>query len=107
MAAASILSDAVEAMRQAPGGRERAAELHDHLLKLQRESLDDFKPISTSIDLTKMVINARAAVRDKSLHDAVITLITMAEPPSTVKLIQDVKDQARVSILGSMMSRAC
>ncbi|EZP32677.1 MULTISPECIES: DUF4209 domain-containing protein [unclassified Pseudomonas] len=104
MTAASILSDAVEAMRQAPGGRERATELHDHLLKLQKESLDDFKPISTSIDLTKMVINARAAVRNKSLHDAVITLIRMAQPPSIEKLIRDVKDQARVSILGSMIS---
>ena len=104
MAAASILSDAVESMRQAPGGRERAAELHDQLLKLQKDSLDDFKSISTSIDLTEMVLNSRAAVRDKSFHDAVITLISMAAPPSIPKLIQDVKDQARISILGSMMS---
>lgn len=104
MTAASILSDAVEAMRQAPGGRERAAELHDQLLKLQKDSLDDFKPISTSIDLTEMVLNSRAAVRDKNFHDAVIALISMAAPPSIPKLIQDVKDQARVSVLGSMIS---
>lgn len=104
MAAASILSDAVEAMRQAPGGRERAAELHDQLLKLQKDSLDDYKPISTSIDLTEMVLNSRAAVRDKSFHDAVIALISMAAPPSISKLVQDVNDQARVSVLGSMLS---
>ncbi len=104
MAAASILSDAVEAMRQAPGGKDRAAELHERLLVLQQQSVAELKSVSTSIDTTELVHRARAAVRDKPLNKAVLSLCAMARPPSRDKLKQEVHEQARVAILGSLLS---
>lgn len=104
IAAASILSDAVEIMRQVPGGKERAAELHTQLLNLQRESTPALKSISKSFDATESVHAALAAVRDKSVSEAIYTFCTMARPPSLAKLKQAVQDQARVSILGSLIA---
>ncbi|MBM5571096.1 MULTISPECIES: DUF4209 domain-containing protein [Deefgea] len=104
MAGAAILSDAIEAMRQVPGGRERAAELHERLLILQQESVTDLKPISTSYDSTELVQHACAAVRDKPIYEAILALCTMAKPPSVDKLKQEVYKQARNSPLGSLFS---
>jgi len=104
MTAAALMSDATEAMRQAPGGRDRAADLHERLLELQRESLAELKPVSTSIDAGELVRRALAAVRDKPVHDAIFALCTMAKPPSVAKLKRDVQEQARVAVLGSLFS---
>ncbi|BCN08124.1 hypothetical protein RPSD_00090 [Ralstonia solanacearum] len=104
MAAASILSDAVEAMRQAPGGKDRASELHEQLLALQQEAVKELKSVSTNIDTTELIHRALAAVRDKPLAEAVFALCTMARPPSIEKLKQEVHEQARIAILGGMFS---
>lgn len=104
MVAASVLSDAVEAMRQVPGGRERAAELHERLLILQQESTTELKPVSTSIDTTELVQRALASVRDKPINEAVYALCTMANPPSVAKLKLEVHEQARVAVLGSLFA---
>ncbi|MDP1655682.1 MAG: DUF4209 domain-containing protein [Hylemonella sp.] len=104
MVAASVLSDAVEAMRQVAGGRERAAELHERLLLLQQESVTELKPISTSIDTTELVQRALAAVRDRPINEAVYALCTMANPPSVAKLKHEVHEQARVAVFGSLLS---
>lgn len=104
IAAASILADAVEAMRQAPGGKDRATELHERLLSLQQEAVGELKSVSTSVDTTELVHRALAAVRDKPLNEAVLELCTMVRPPSIEKLKQDVHEQARVAVLGSLLS---
>lgn len=104
IAAASILSDAVEAMRQVPGGKERAAELHEKLLILQRESTPELKSISKSFDASELVHAALAAVRDRPISEAIYALCTMANPPSIAKLKQEVHDQARVAIFGSLIT---
>ncbi|KGV24740.1 DUF4209 domain-containing protein [Burkholderia pseudomallei] len=104
MTAASILSDAVEAMRQTPGGKDRAIELHERLLSLQQESVKELKTISTSIDTSELVTRALAAVRDKPLNEAVRALCAMARPPSIEKLKQEVHEQARVAIFGSLIT---
>lgn len=104
MTAAAVLSDAVEAMRQAPGGRERASELHERLLALQQAALAELKPISTSIDAEELVRRSVAAVRDKPVHEAIFALCTLAKPPSMAKLKQEVHEQARVAVFGSLFS---
>lgn len=104
MTAASLMSDAVEAMRQVPGGRERGAELHERLLLLQQESLSELKPMSTGVDAEELVRRAVAAVRDKSVDEAIFALCCLAKPPSTTKLKQEVRDQARVAVLGSLFT---
>lgn len=102
--AAALMSDAVEAMRQAPGGRDRSAELHERLLALQRESLTELKPLSTNIDAEELIRRSLAAVRDKPINEAVFALCTMAKPPSVAKLKKEVHEQARVAVLGSIFS---
>lgn len=104
MTAAALMSDAVEAMRQAPGGRERSAELHERLLALQQESLAELRPMSTSLDAEELVRRSLAAVRDKPVNEAIFALCTMAKPPSMAKLKQEVHEQARVAVLGSLFS---
>lgn len=104
MTAAVLLSDAVEAMRQVPGGRGRAVELHERLLALQQESLTEMRPFSTSIDTEKLVRRALAAVRDKPINEAIIALCTMAKPQSMAKLKRQVHEEARVAVLGSLVS---
>ncbi len=104
IAAASILSDAVEAMRQAPGGKDRANELHEQLLSLQQEAVKELKSVSTNIDATELVHQALAAVRGKPSTEAVLALCTMARPPSIERLKQEVHEQARTAVLGSMFS---
>ncbi len=104
VAAASILSDAVEAMRQVPNGKERAAELHEKLLILQRESTPELKSISQSFDATKLVHAALAAVRDKPIDEAIYALCTMASPPTIERLKKEVHDQAHISVFGSLIS---
>lgn len=102
--AASVLSDAVEMMRQVPGGQNRALELHKRLLHLQKESTAQLKAFSTKTDGTDLVQRALAVVRGKPLHDAVFSLCTIAKPPSLERLKEAVREQARVAVLGSLFS---
>jgi len=104
IAAASILSDAVEAMRQVPGGKARAAELHEKLLALQQDSTHELKSVSASFDATELVHAALAEVRDKPIEEAMFALCTMAHPPSIAKLKQEVHNQVRVAIFGSLIT---
>lgn len=102
--ASSVLSDAVEAMRQAPGGRERAAELHERLLELQQESLAELKPMSTSFDAAELVRRTEAAVRDKPVNEAIFALCNLTKPPSVAELKRSVHEQARIAVFGSLFS---
>jgi hypothetical protein len=104
IAAASILSDAVEAMRQAPGGKGRADALHARLLELQEVTVGEMKGLSTDFDATELVRNALAAVRGKSLSEAVMALCRLAKPPSVQRLKEEVHEHARVAVFGSLLS---
>ena len=102
MAAASILAQAVDAMRQAPGGKERAAALHERMLELQPQAMSEMKSVSTTIDTTELVESALEAVRGKTFRDSAIALCGMSRPPSLEQLLRQVAEQARVAVLGSM-----
>jgi hypothetical protein len=104
IAAASLLSDAVEAMRQVPDGRQRAAELHHKLIDLQKEAVGELKAFSTSTEASELINSARSAVRNKPLKEAVLALCVMARPPSITKLMIQVQEQARVAVLSSLFS---
>ncbi len=104
-AATSILSDAVEAMRQVPGGKVRAAELHDQLLDLQRVAVTQLKRIATdSFDISELVNSAVGAVRDKAFSDAVLIFCQLHKPAVIEKLKRDVHDQGRIAVFGSLFS---
>lgn len=103
MVAASFLSEAVDAYRQVPSGKVRAAELHVQLLVVQQEALNELQMVSTRTDVSALIETAMEAVRDKSLADGVVKLCAMAVPPSKAKLKNEVLEQARVAVLGSLM----
>lgn len=100
---ASVLSSAVQAMRQAPGGKARAEEVGRQLVAAQEEALTELKSVSTSVDASEMVQAAVRRVSGKSFGDAVLALCQLARPPSLDALRRQVEQQARVQVLGSLM----
>lgn len=102
--AASVLSSAVQAMRQAPGGKSRAEELRAQLAVLQEKALTELKSVSTNFDATEMVQDAVRRVSGKSFGDAVLAFGQLAKPPSVDALQQQVRDAAKVAILESLTS---
>jgi hypothetical protein len=104
LAGAAILAQAIKAMRQAPGGKERAEELLDRLLSLQAKSLTEMKSVSTGGDASELVERALSAVRDKSFVDAVLSLCQMTRSPSLEALREQVQREASVAVLGSFIT---
>jgi hypothetical protein len=78
MVAASLYENAIQTYRSIPRSEraahrvdERIAVLHKSLNEAGKRSMDEMGVISSpSIDITKLVENARNAVRGKSAHDA-------------------------------------
>lgn len=71
LAAASLLQNGIEALRQAGEKPERIAELRKRLTELQTASLKEMKTFSTKIDITKAVEAAVAHVKSPNFQDAV------------------------------------
>ena len=103
MVAASFLSDAVQAFRQVPGGKVRAAELHDQLLVMQQEARSELHVVSTRTNVSALIEVAMQSVREKALAEAVMALCAMAVPPSKDKLKLEVLEQAKVAVLSSLI----
>lgn len=103
MVAATVLSSAVQAMRQAPGGKVRAEELSRQLVAAQEEALTELKGVSTTVDATEMVQAAVRRVTGKSFGDAVLAFCQLTKPPSLDALMRQVEQQAKVQVLGSLM----
>lgn len=103
MVAATVLSSAVQAMRQAPGGKARAEELGRQLVAAQEDALTELKSVSTSVDATEMVEASIRRVSGKPFLDAVLAFCQLAKPPTLDALLRQVEQQAKVQVLGSLM----
>lgn len=103
MVAATILSSAVQAMRQAPSGKARADELARRLVEVQDQALTELKAVSTSVDATRMVEESVRRVSGKSFVDAVLAFCQLVGPPSLDALRRQVEEEARVAVLSSLM----
>lgn len=103
IAAASILAQAVDAMRQAPEGKERSAALHERMLALQPNAVSEMRQLSTEVDATTIVEKAIGTVRGKSFRDAVISMCHFVRPPKIEQLIAQVHEQAKSSVFGSLI----
>lgn len=103
MAAASMLSSAVQAMRQAPGGKERADELGRRLIDLQEQAVTELESFSTSVDVTAEIQAASRRVSSKPFSDAVMAFCKLTRPPSLEALRSQVEQQARVAPLSHLM----
>lgn len=99
IAAATVLSSAVQAMRQAGGGKERAAELGRRLIELQAQAVSELHSISTAIDVSDLVRTAKGIVRRRPFREAVLRLCQMLRTPSLDSLREEVGEQARTGVL--------
>lgn len=104
LAAAGVLSDAVEAMRQVKGGRPRADTLHVELLALQEKALDQMGEISTEADCTDLVNSALASIQGKSRRDAITIFLSCLKRPSIddlkVKVFESAQQAPLQAIVG-------
>lgn len=94
MAAAVHMQHAVEAYRRIGGQQQRSDELYKKLLEYQQQTLAEMKPISTEIDLSDAIEQARSAVSGKSLHDAILAICLLVRPTKVEKLRKQVEDLA-------------
>lgn len=99
IAAATVLSSAVQAMRQAGGGKERAAELGRRLIELQAQAVSELHSISTTIDVSDQVRTAEGIVRGRPFREAVLRLCQIVRSPSLDSLREEVGEQARTAVL--------
>lgn len=78
--AAYHFAEAVEVFRRA-GASEKAEQTHEQLLDTQKKSVDEMGRFGKTVDLSDAVQDAREAVSDKSLSEALITLALITTPP--------------------------
>jgi hypothetical protein len=74
MAAASLLSEAIEALRQAGAPKERVGELRRLLNDWQQRSRSEFQTFSTGVDISQLVADARNHVRASDVRQAILKL---------------------------------
>ncbi|MCR5882142.1 DUF4209 domain-containing protein [Rhizobacter sp. J219] len=101
-AASSILSQAVNMLRQAGGGRDRIDALHSRVLELQKSSVDELQGFRVEQDASQHVQRALAAIDGKPMRDAIITFALMSKPPLVTDLISAVHERAKKEVLGSL-----
>lgn len=102
MVASTVLSSAIQALRQAPGGKERAEQLRRRLIEVQEQAMEQFKSVSTSIDTTELMQAAVQKVGGQPFLEAVLSLCRMFGPPSLGALMKEVQVQAQLAVLGSI-----
>lgn len=105
MAAASILQNGIEALRQAGERPERIAELRKRLTALQTASLNEMKTFSTQVDLTKVVEAAVAHVKSPNFQDAVFKF-ALGHPlsdPSEIReaVLKQAKEHPMMHLFGA------
>ena len=106
MAAASLLTKAIEELRQAGAAKERIAELRGRLNEWQERSLAEFQTFSTEMDISQLVLGARDHVKGNDFPQAALKLAFgqgLADPKS---LKEEVVKAAKKAPLTYLMSAA-
>lgn len=95
LAAASLLSKAIEELRNAGAAKERIAELRRRLNEWQELSLAEFQTFSTEMDISKLVLGARDHVRGIDFPQAVLKLAFGQGLADPKKLREEVVNAAK------------
>jgi hypothetical protein len=107
MAAASLLSKAIEELRQAGAAKERVEELRGRLNDWQQRSLSEFQTFSTGIDISKLVLGARDHVKANDFPQAVLKLAfgqDLADPKSLKdEVVNTAKEAPLTYLMGAAM----
>ena len=91
MISASHLQHAIELYRRIGGENERIVELRRTLLEYQEKSINEFKAVSTEINLNDVVKNAIARVKGKKIYDTIFELALITNSPE----VSDLKNQVQ------------
>jgi hypothetical protein len=95
MAAASLLTNGIEALRNAGAPRERIEQLRQRLSELQQASLEEMKTFSTQIDISEMVKSVREFVGNTTFRDALFKFALGQDLIDLKKLRETVIEQAQ------------
>lgn len=103
MAASSWLMDAISALRQLPGTKERRMELESRLREAQASIHEEMGMVSKEIDLTEIIDQSLGLVRGLTLPQAILKFLALDRSPTPEHLRQEVLDQAHENSFLSAM----
>lgn len=107
MAAAGLLSKAIEALRQSGATKERVEELRRRLNDWQQRSLAEFQTFSTGMDISQLVVSARDHVKDKDVRQAILRLAfgqDLSDPKSLKdEVVKAAKEAPLTYLIGGVM----
>ena len=103
MNAASHLMDAIEALRQIPKTRERRQQLETRLREAQASIDNELSVITTEIDLTQLVQEARRSVGGITLAQSLRTFAQLANSPNPDALRDQTRKQAQKNPLSTLI----
>lgn len=88
------LQHAIEALRHIPNTKSQVEELHRRLLQHQKQSVNEFRPSSFTVDTTEVRRGAVEEVSGKSWEQAFVTFARLVDPLE----IAPMRDQAERSV---------
>ncbi len=107
MAAAALLSKAIEALRRAGAAKERIDELRKKLNNWQQDSIGEFETFSTEVDISELIKGARAHVKSNSVREAILKLAFgqgLSDPKSIREdVLKTAKEAPLVYLMGAAM----
>ncbi len=86
------LRSAIKVLRDWGGKKERIEDLEKQLLVYQAKSVSEMKRVAASIDFSDISERARAQVKGKSLHEALIALACLGTSPHVSDLQRQVEE---------------
>ena len=106
MAAAALMSKAIETLRQAGAAKERIEELRRRLNDWQQRSLAEFQSYSTSVDISKLISSARNHVKGSDFPAAALKLAFGQNLSDPTKIKEEVIQNAKQAPLSYLMGAA-
>ncbi|MDQ6631387.1 MAG: DUF4209 domain-containing protein, partial [Verrucomicrobiota bacterium] len=104
MAAATLLSQSIEALRRGGATKERIEELRPKLKDWQQKSLAELKTLSSETDISELVSRAREHVSHTGLRQAILKLAFGQGLSNPKKLEEEVLKTAKKSPLAYSMN---
>ena len=98
MVAASHLMEAIEALRRIPNTGERRQQLKSRLRDAQASIRDEMGTISTPLDLTDLVKEARESVGGLNLAQALAAFAVLDSSPDPAALLEEARKQAEENL---------
>ena len=89
------LSSGLEALRRAGADKSRIEEIHQRLLRAQKESLNEMGTFTHEMDISELKAKARDAVSGCGLRTALIRLATGIDPVDPDKFRAEVEENAK------------